>query len=356
MREVSPVQNWLLIVLVMAGSGVLYSVMFFQDSRPLIGAVFALCMGMPIIAFERKVIFRGLHNRIESLPTLTFFLAELFIYEVLMSIGFAAAGLSLWGTGIVIPNSWVDMVVLPFNAFLYALAVCSLMIFVLRVRELLGREVFTSMLVSRYRKPVSEERVFLFIDLVDSTAFAERHGDLRAQQMLSSLFSAFAEPVRKYKGTIVDYVGDAAIITWPLDRGIKFGRCVNCIFDIINAIEADAENWLRTYGQVPRLRAALHGGSIITAEIGVDHHKITYFGDTINTASRLETLCKALNRSVLISTDLMQRITLPEDISAEDLGYHAVKGRGQSLGVVALVKADNLVASPKLHAGVNAPT
>ncbi|MBO9123409.1 MULTISPECIES: adenylate/guanylate cyclase domain-containing protein [unclassified Rhizobium] len=356
MREVSPVQNWLLIMLVMAGSGVLYSVMFFQDSRPLIGAVFALCMGMPIIAFERKVIFRGLRNRVEALPTLTFFLAELFIYEVLMSIGFAAAGLSLWGTGIVIPHSWVDMVVLPFNAFLYALAVCSLMIFVLRVRELLGREVFTSMLISRYRKPVSEERVFLFIDLVDSTTFAEKHGDLRAQQMLSSLFAAFAEPVRKYKGTIVDYVGDAAIITWPLDRGVKFARCVNCIFDIINAIEADAESWLTTYGQVPRLRAALHGGSIITAEIGIDHHKITYFGDTINTASRLESLCKTLNRSVLISTDLAQRIQLPAKVVAEDLGQHAVKGRGQSLGVISLVKADDRIASPKLHAGVKAPT
>ncbi len=343
-------------MLVMAGSGVLYSVMFFQDSRPLIGAVFALCMGMPIIAFERKVIFRELRNRVEALPTLTFFLAELFIYEVLMSIGFAAAGLSLWGTGIVIPHSWVDMVVLPFNAFLYALAVCSLMIFVLRVRELLGREVFTSMLISRYRKPVSEERVFLFIDLVDSTTFAEKHGDLRAQQMLSSLFAAFAEPVRKYKGTIVDYVGDAAIITWPLDRGVKFARCVNCIFDIISAIEADAESWLTTYGQVPRLRAALHGGSIITAEIGVDHHKITYFGDTINTASRLESLCKTLNRSVLISTDLAQRIQLPTKVVAEDLGQHAVKGRGQSLGVISLVKADDRIASPKLHAGVKAPT
>jgi adenylate cyclase len=356
MREVSPVQNWLLIVLVMAGSGVLYNVLFFKDSRLFIGAIFALCMGMPIIAFERKVLLRGLYRRIEALPTFTFFLAGLFIYEILMSVGFAMAGLSLWGLGVIIPNSWVDVVILPFNAFLYALAVCALMIFVLRVRELLGREVFTSMLISRYRKPISEERVFLFIDLVDSTAFAERHGDLRAQQMLSSLFAAFAEPVRKYKGTIDDYIGDAAIITWPLQRGVRFARCVNCIFDIINAIEADAESWLKAYGQVPRLRAALHGGNIITAEIGIDHHKITYFGDTINTAARLESLCKTLNRSVLISTDLAQRIEFPDNVSAEDLGHHAVKGRGQSLGVISLVRADNRLTSPKLHAGVKAPT
>ncbi len=45
-------------------------------------------------------------------------------------------------------------------------------------------------------------------------------------------------------------------------------------------------------GQVPRLRAALHGGTIITAEIGIDHHKITYFGDTINTTARLESFAR----------------------------------------------------------------
>ncbi|MGO7998419.1 adenylate/guanylate cyclase domain-containing protein, partial [Rhizobium ruizarguesonis] len=79
-------------------------------------------------------------------------------------------------------------VIMPFEVFLYALAVCTMLIFFLRVRELLGREVFLSMLISRYRNPVKEERVFLFIDLVDATAFAEKHGDLRAQQLLSSLF------------------------------------------------------------------------------------------------------------------------------------------------------------------------
>ncbi len=243
---------------------------------------------------------------------------------------------------------------MPFNVFMYALGVCAVVIFVLRVRELLGRDVFLSMFSGRYRTPVQEERIFLFIDLVDSTPFAEKHGDLRAQQLLNSLFAAFAEPVRRNKGAIDDYVGDLAIITWPLARGLKDGRCVRCIFDILNDIEADAESWLKQYGQVPRLRAALHGGFVITAEIGVDHHKITYFGDTVNTTSRLESLCKTLNRPVLISSELAQRLTLPERISAQDLGVHALKGRGQGLGVMTLAQAlPTSAASPKLHSTFN---
>ena len=357
MREISPVQNWLLLTLVMAGSGVVYDVLFYGDSRPFIGATFALFIGMPILAFERKAILRGLSRRIQKLPTFTYFLAQLFIYEVLMSLGFAVAGVLLRAVGAIQPTSWIEATILPFNVFMYALVVCAAVIFVVRVRELLGRDVFLAMLTGRYRNPVSEERIFLFVDLVDSTPYAEKHGDLRVQQMLNSLFAAFAEPVRRNKGTIDDYVGDSAIITWPLARGMKNGRCVRCVFDILNAIEKEAPSWIKQYGQVPRLRAALHGGFVITAEIGVDHHKITYFGDTVNTTSRLESLCKTLNRPILISSELAGRMTLPDFVNAEDLGIHALKGRGQGLGVMALAQAiPASAASPKLHSSVNSAT
>jgi len=338
MREISPTQNWLLIASGLALSGMIYSLLFYPNGSLFIGAVFALFTGMPILAFERRVLLRPLHRRIEKLPTLSFILASIIVYEIIMSAGYAVAGLFLSALGLLDAASWVEVLVIPFEVFLYALGVCALIIFVLRVRDLLGRDVFTSMLISRYRNPVEEERVFLFIDLANSTAFAEKYGDLRAQQFLHALFAAFAEPVRRHRGSIDDYVGDAAIVTWPLARGVRHARCVRCIFDILDEIDANADVWRKNFGQVPQLRAALHGGVIITAEIGVDHHKITYFGDTVNTTARLESLCKALDRTVLISADLAQRISLPGSVAAEDLGDHAVKGRGHEVGVIALTK------------------
>ncbi|MDQ0322528.1 adenylate cyclase [Pararhizobium capsulatum DSM 1112] len=345
MRHISSRQTWLLICLAMAASGIIYGLIAFPSEPPLIGAGFAICMGLPLIAFERGLIFRRLHRQIQRFPTVALFLASIFIYEILMSAGYAVAALGYSLTGVLEPRSIQDIVVMPLSVFLYALGVCSLIIFVLRVRELLGREIFANMLISKYRHPVTEERVFLFVDLVDSTAFAERNGDLRAQQFLGELFAAFAEPVRRHKGTIDDYVGDAAIITWPLARGVHKARCVRCIFDILDVIEANSERWLKRFGQVPRLRAALHGGTIITAEIGVDHHKIAYFGDTVNATARLEAMCRTLNRSLLISTELAERIDMPETIAIEDLGSHALRGRGQTIGVMALSrppKASNI--------------
>jgi adenylate cyclase len=125
-------------------------------------------------------------------------------------------------------------------------------------------------------------------------------------------------------------------------RGIRKGRCIHCVFDILDAIEADTDKWLKQFGRVPQLRAALHGGSVVTAEIGVDHHKITYFGDTVNTAARLETLCRTLEAPVLISSELASRMKFSSDINPEYLGTHAVRGRGQPLGVIALKREKRL--------------
>ncbi|WP_275428334.1 adenylate/guanylate cyclase domain-containing protein, partial [Proteus vulgaris] len=78
-----------------------------------------------------------------------------------------------------------------------------------------------------------------------------------------------------------------------------------CVFDVLDRIEAEAEAWKARFGTVPRLRAALNGGSVVTAEVGVDRHKIAYFGDAVNATSRIEALCRPLGASVLISQDLL---------------------------------------------------
>ncbi|MBB4570167.1 adenylate/guanylate cyclase domain-containing protein [Rhizobium leucaenae] len=327
--------NWIVTAMVVAASGVIYGRIFFHSSPLYIGAIYALFCGMPALAFERHMILPRLNRWMHGLPTPAFIASALIVDFALIAIGFAMAG-GLMKSLHVITDSWADVMLLKMDVYIYAVMVTAIIIFVGRVRELLGRDVFLSLLTGRYRNPVQEERVFLFVDLVGSTAFAEEHGDLRTQQFLGSVFGALADPVRRHKGAIDDYIGDAAIITWPLERGVKNARCIRCVFDILADIEANAETWLKSYGRVPRLRAAVHGGSIVTAEIGVDHHKIAYFGDTVNTTARLESLCKTLERQVLISTDLARRIQLPDDIASEDLGDHAVRGRDQTLGVIAL--------------------
>lgn len=286
--------EFILLLLVLAGSGVAYAWVVYGDGA-LVGATFAVFICMPVLAFERRIIFRRLYRAIHGLPTPAFLLSSIAVYFAVENLGFVAAGVVLKLTG-VLQQSWSEAIVPSFNALVYALVVSGPIIFVLRVRELLGRDVFLSLLMGRYRKPVQEERVFLFIDVAGSTSYAERFGDLKMQEYLGKLFAELADPVLRYRGSIDDYIGDAAVITWPFDRAVADAACIRCVFDILDQIEASASRWHKNYGEVPRLRAALHGGTIVAAEIGVDRHKITYFGDTVNTTARLEGLCRTLDR------------------------------------------------------------
>ncbi|MCG5474016.1 MAG: adenylate/guanylate cyclase domain-containing protein [Sinorhizobium fredii] len=326
--------EFILLLLVVAGSGVAYAWVVYGDGA-LIGATYAVFICMPVLAFERHIILRRLYRTIHSFPTPAFLLSSVAVYFAVENLGFVAAGMALKLTG-VLQQSWSDAMVPSFNALIYALVVSGPIIFVLRVRELLGRNVFLSLLTGRYRKPVQEERVFLFVDVAGSTSYAERFGDLKMQEYLGKLFAEVADPVLRYRGSIDDYIGDAAVITWSFDRAVADAACIRCVFDILDQVEASAARWRKVYGEVPRLRAALHGGTIVAAEIGVDRHKITYFGDTVNTTARLEGLCRTLDRQVLISADLLRRLRLPAFVRSEDLGEHEVKGRGQKLGVFAL--------------------
>lgn len=337
MDEVRPARNIGLLALLTAASGALYSIVF-GAGTPVIGAVFALFIGLPIMAFERGIVFTRLNERIHALSTPAYILVTLLLNTGLMVLGFGIAAILLRAGGR-LHGRFHEVAVVPREVVLYSFFVFFASAFVLRVRELLGHEVFVSLLTGRYRRPLREERVFLFLDLAGSTAYAEAHGDLAAQAYLRALFASLAEPVRRHKGAIDDYIGDAAIVTWPLARGTEGARCLLCVFDILDHLAAEAPHWQARFGAVPQLRAALHGGPIVTAEIGVDHRKITFFGDTVNTTARLEQLSRSLGRSVVISTELLHRMPLPDGILAEDMGSHALRGRGQAVGVTALAHA-----------------
>ena len=128
-------------------------------------------------------------------------------------------------------QSWWDSVALEPITLVYALAVSGVLITLGRFRELIGGEVFRNLMLGRYHRPVEEERIFLFLDLIGSTAYAQTHGDLKAQAFLGAIFATLAAPVRRSRGAIDDYVGDMALITWPMATGTAQARCVACIFD-----------------------------------------------------------------------------------------------------------------------------
>ncbi len=328
---------WLIAPALGALAGLLYWAVF--DVGTLIGsAVRGAIIGSPILLYERGFVLSRFRNRVRQAATPLFLIATVVTYAAVIVLGNAVASTVLNRLFSSMQSERSSMLMTQ-SGFIYSLGVSAVIVFIFRVRDLIGPSVFNNLLIGRYHRPISEERIFLFLDVAGSTQFADRHGDLAAQAYLGQIFNALALPVSRSRGSIDDYIGDMALVTWTIERGTRDAACLRCVFDFAASIIEDAETWKERFGQVPEFRAALHCGPVVTAEIGLERHKIAYFGDVVNTTARLEALSKTLGVPVLVSADLLHCLgQLPSNFFVEGKGAHTIRGRDEPLTVAAITR------------------
>ncbi len=211
-----------------------------------------------------------------------------------------------------VPFSAAQMMLMPqlYQMVLRVVVVSSIALLVVQVEELMGRRMFFGFLLGRYEKPAAEERIMLSIDLVASTALNEKLGDLLYFRFLNTTHSLMTDAVLRNEAEIHKYVGDEVIFTWTMRGGIRNENCLDLYFDIMSRIEANKQEMIREFGVVPVFRGSLHGGRVITAQIGHIKRAIDFSGDVMNTMSRMLGLCKDLKADLLISTELLARMPM----------------------------------------------
>jgi adenylate cyclase len=227
---------------------------------------------------------------------------------------------------------------------LVAVILMVAMFFVLldMLARLVGERNFRDLALARYRDARFEERFFLFVDIVGSTPLAERVGPAAMHRFLSRIFTISSDPIDDHAGAIYQYVGDEMVVTWTLPEGRPDARPVACFFAIEQAVRAAAVDFEREFGSVPRLRAALHAGEVMTGEVGGSRRAIVFHGDVMNTASRLEQATRTLQRTFLASEAALSRIDSKEGYTIEDLGLQQLRGRVTPVRVYAVEFGSNV--------------
>ena len=196
-----------------------------------------------------------------------------------------------------------------------------------QIVRITGGRVLINFILGKYHRPVREERIFMFLDLVGSTPLAERLGDIGVQTMITRFFFDITEPIIEFGGEIHRYVGDQVVIIWPLQESANILRAIHCFFAIAAKVREITPEYEREFGAIPTFRVGLHGGPVVISECGDFKQEIVYFGDTVNTTARIEQQCKTFDCSFLISSDLMERIDLPKTLQAQSKGFVQLRGR-----------------------------
>lgn len=221
----------------------------------------------------------------------------------------------------------------------FSLVVAFFMNMTLRLRSLVGGRVLLNFLSGRYRHPLEEQRIILFLDLVGSTTIAERIGHVRYHAFLNAFVADLEDPVFAHGGEIYQYVGDEVVVTWPIADARANARCVACHFAIVEAVSRSRARYEAAFGAVPAFRTGIHCGPVVVGEIGVQRKQIVFVGDVVNTASRMEAEARTRNRNLVVSGTLLSLIDLPAGIEARSLGVVQPRGKAAAIDLFELVRS-----------------
>ncbi|MGY4472927.1 adenylate/guanylate cyclase domain-containing protein [Bradyrhizobium sp. USDA 3364] len=271
---------------------------------------------------------------LRRLPLIAELIARSVILAVVVAVAAIVLEIILYGHG---PEAkWVG------DTFLKIIGVALLLsIPITTIYELIrmiGGHALLNVVLGRYRQPVREERVLLFLDLVGSTTLAESMGELRVQELLTRFFFDIDEPIVSHGGEVHAYVGDEVIVTWPANADGRSRRYLDCVFAIEDRLAKRSDHYRKEFGVVPEFRAGIHAGPVVIAECGDSRRQIAYFGDTVNVTARLQAHCKEAGRPLLVSGELLRLLPPDRDIAIEPLGSTQLRGRAASIDIFSVAR------------------
>jgi class 3 adenylate cyclase len=184
-----------------------------------------------------------------------------------------------------------------------------------------------------------EERTatVLFSDIRSFTALTAGKNSSIVLRWLNEYLTAMDDVIRKNGGFLNKFIGDGLMVLFgvPLSEGMKPDACraVRCAVEMQQRVEA--LNSLHAGDRdFPRIKIGIgvHTGKLTCGNIGSqDRLEYSVIGETVNLASRLESLTKELNSAIVVSAATHSSVC-EEFTSLCELGEAPVRGfEGQML-------------------------
>jgi adenylate cyclase len=182
--------------------------------------------------------------------------------------------------------------------------------------------------LGKYNKPITENRIFMFLDLKDSTMIAEKLGHIIYSKLLQQVFLDLSKIIMKSEAEIYQYVGDEAVLTWKIKHYDRdFIKPLNLFFDFARRLQMREAFYTKKFGFVPQFKAGVNAGVVTVAEIGDLKREIAYHGDVVNVAARLRSACNDFGKYLLASEFVIRNLKEPLTYQVEEIGEVNLKGK-----------------------------
>lgn len=177
------------------------------------------------------------------------------------------------------------------------------------------------------------EATILFSDIRDFTKITQNITPVETIQFLNDYFNEMIEVAVKYEGIIDKFIGDGMLVVFgiPFQKQDHATKALNASIEMQKALSLLNQK-RETEGKFPiKMGIGLHSGQILAGNIG-NKRKLQYtvIGDTVNVASRIESLNKDFSSTILLSEDTYKKLELNQfDINKFKI-HENVEIRGKS--------------------------
>jgi adenylate cyclase len=183
------------------------------------------------------------------------------------------------------------------------------------------------------------EVTVLFSDLKGFTQLTRRRSaagqsELHVRQ-LNRYLGAMVDVINRHGGTVDKFIGDAvmAVFGSPVGRGRQAEACaaVDCALEMARELERLNGEW-QAEGLEPLASGiGLASGEVLAGQIGSPQRlDFTVIGDTVNLASRLESLTRLVPASLVVDGATAALLVDHPVVLVRSLGCHPIKGLGES--------------------------
>ncbi|XP_071836084.1 speract receptor-like isoform X2 [Apostichopus japonicus] len=169
-----------------------------------------------------------------------------------------------------------------------------------------------------------------FSDIVGFTALSAASTPIQVVNLLNDLYTLFDAIIANYDVYKVETIGDAYMLVsgLPIRNGIfHAGQIASTAWHLLESVQT----FIVPHKQEEKLklRIGIHSGSCVAGVVGLTMPRYCLFGDTVNTASRMESNGLALK--IHISPECAEVLRQIGGFELEERGLVAMKGKGEIL-------------------------
>ena len=186
----------------------------------------------------------------------------------------------------------------------------------------------------------TREVTVLFCDIRSFTAMSEKMEASEVVQLLNKYFTALGKCIAAHHGIINKYIGDAimAIFGAPVKSENSARDAFLAALDMRKALVEVNEDFKKEGFPEVHFGIGIHTGPVFAGTIGAENRmEYTVIGDTVNTASRLESLCKTYTKDLILSEASAEKLG-KESAGLSFVADAEIRGKSQPMKLYTLEK------------------